>query len=62
MKIVEIHGNQQGTFHGGLFCELADAAIGTAHSTVIGKNIHLYRYLHFFYQTNISIYFFFLTT
>jgi len=30
----EIHGNQQGTVHGGLLCELADAAIGTAHSTL----------------------------
>ncbi|MDR5826701.1 PaaI family thioesterase [Caballeronia sp. LP006] len=30
-----IHGNQQGTVHGGLLCELADAAIGTAHSTVM---------------------------
>lgn len=30
------HGNQQGTVHGGLMVELADAAIGTAHSTVIG--------------------------
>lgn len=30
---IEIHGNQQGTVHGGLICELADAAIGTAHST-----------------------------
>lgn len=30
----EIHGNQQGTVHGGLLCELADAAIGTAHSTI----------------------------
>lgn len=34
----EIHGNQQGTVHGGLLCELADAAIGTAHSTVIEDN------------------------
>ncbi|MEN0083148.1 MAG: PaaI family thioesterase [Leifsonia sp.] len=32
---VDLHGNQQGTIHGGLLCELADAAIGTAHSTVI---------------------------
>ncbi|WGL52417.1 PaaI family thioesterase [Nocardioides sp. BP30] len=32
---VELHGNQQGTIHGGLLCELADAAIGTAHSTII---------------------------
>jgi uncharacterized protein (TIGR00369 family) len=29
------HGNQQGTVHGGLICELADAAIGTAHSTLM---------------------------
>lgn len=33
----EIHGNQQGTVHGGLICELADAAIGTAHSTVTAE-------------------------
>ncbi|MDB5989875.1 MAG: thioesterase [Herbaspirillum sp.] len=31
----ECHGNQQGTVHGGLLCELADAAIGTAHSTLM---------------------------
>lgn len=30
-----LHGNQQGTIHGGLLCELADAAIGTAHSTLM---------------------------
>lgn len=41
MAVVEIdadarrHGNQQGTVHGGLLCELADAAIGTAHSTLM---------------------------
>lgn len=40
LAVVEIdadadrHGNQQGTVHGGLLCELADAAIGTAHSTL----------------------------
>jgi uncharacterized protein (TIGR00369 family) len=33
----QIHGNQQGTIHGGLLCELADAAIGTAHSTIVGE-------------------------
>lgn len=33
----EIHGNQQGTVHGGLLSELADAAIGTAHSTALGE-------------------------
>jgi uncharacterized protein (TIGR00369 family) len=31
------HGNQQGTVHGGLLCELADAAIGTAHSTLMSE-------------------------
>lgn len=31
----EMHGNQQGTVHGGMLCELADATIGTAHSTAI---------------------------
>lgn len=30
-----VHGNQQGTVHGGLLSELADAAIGTAHSTLM---------------------------
>jgi uncharacterized protein (TIGR00369 family) len=33
----EIHGNQQGTVHGGLIAELADATIGTAHSTGLAK-------------------------
>lgn len=33
-----LHGNQQGTVHGGLLSELADATIGTAHSTVIDEN------------------------
>ncbi|MEN4474555.1 PaaI family thioesterase [Mycolicibacterium cosmeticum] len=32
----QTHGNQQGTVHGGFLVELADAAIGTAHSTVVG--------------------------
>lgn len=30
-----VHGNQQGSVHGGFLCELADAAIGTAHSTLM---------------------------
>jgi uncharacterized protein (TIGR00369 family) len=33
----DLHGNQQGTVHGGLLCELADAAIGTAHSTLMAE-------------------------
>ena len=32
-----LHGNQQGTVHGGFLCELADAAIGTAHSTLMAE-------------------------
>lgn len=35
MADAALHGNQQGTVHGGLLCELADAAIGTAHSTLM---------------------------
>nr|WP_157554623.1 PaaI family thioesterase [Herbidospora sakaeratensis] len=31
----ELHANQQGTVHGGFLVELADAAIGTAHSTLM---------------------------
>lgn len=33
----QVHGNQQGTVHGGLLGELADAAIGTAHSTTVAE-------------------------
>jgi uncharacterized protein (TIGR00369 family) len=33
-----IQGNQQGTVHGGLLSELADAAMGTAHSTLIEES------------------------
>ncbi|BBA95633.1 hypothetical protein RVR_566 [Actinacidiphila reveromycinica] len=32
----DLHGNQQGTVHGGFLVELADAAIGTARSTLVG--------------------------
>lgn len=32
-----IHGNQQGTVHGGLITELADATVGTAHSPLMGS-------------------------
>lgn len=34
----QLHGNQQGTVHGGLLAELADAAIGTAHSTLMQQD------------------------
>ena len=29
----EIHANPMGTIHGGVWCDIADAAIGTAHAT-----------------------------
>lgn len=31
----EVHGNPMGTIHGGVLCDLADAAIGTAHGTTL---------------------------
>lgn len=33
-----VHGNQQGTVSGGLLTELAAAAVGTAHATVVGPD------------------------
>jgi uncharacterized protein (TIGR00369 family) len=33
-----IHGNPMGTVHGGVLCDLADAAIGTAHGTTLGED------------------------
>jgi uncharacterized protein (TIGR00369 family) len=31
----ELHSNPMGTIHGGVLCEIADAAIGTAHFTTL---------------------------
>ena len=33
-----IHSNPMGTVHGGVLCDLADAAIGTAHATTLEEN------------------------
>ena len=33
MADTEIHANPMGTIHGGVLCDIADAAIGTAHAT-----------------------------
>jgi len=33
----ELHSNPMGTIHGGVFCDIADAAIGTAHFTTIAE-------------------------
>ncbi len=31
----ELHSNPMGTIHGGVLCDIADAAIGTAHFTIL---------------------------
>ena len=31
----ELHSNPMGTIHGGVLCDIADAAIGTAHFTTV---------------------------
>src|SRR6266480_6404944 len=33
MADTELHANPMGTIHGGVLCDIADAAIGTAHAT-----------------------------
>ena len=33
----EKHANPMGTIHGGVFCDMADAAIGTAHATSLAE-------------------------
>jgi uncharacterized protein (TIGR00369 family) len=33
MADTEVHANPMGTIHGGVFCDIADAAIGTAHAS-----------------------------
>lgn len=45
------YGNQQGTVHGGMLCELADAAMGTAQSTLVPEG-------HTFASIDLSIKFF----
>ena len=32
------HANPMGTIHGGVLCDIADAAIGTAHATTLGED------------------------
>jgi uncharacterized protein (TIGR00369 family) len=34
----EIHANPMGTIHGGVLCDIADAAIGTAHATSLQED------------------------
>ena len=52
---IEKHANPMGTIHGGVFCDMADAAIGTAHAaslvegesfTTIDLQINFFRALY----------------
>jgi len=38
MADTEIHANPMGTIHGGVLCDIADAAIGTAHVTSLKED------------------------
>ena len=38
MADIEIHANPMGTIHGGVLCDIADAAIGTAHATTLKED------------------------
>jgi uncharacterized protein (TIGR00369 family) len=38
MADIEIHANPMGTIHGGVLCDIADAAIGTAHATSLKED------------------------
>ena len=38
MANTEIHANPMGTIHGGVLCDIADAAIGTAHATTLKED------------------------
>ncbi len=35
LEVDERHGNPMGTLHGGILCDLADAAMGTAYATLL---------------------------
>ena len=38
MANTEVHANAMGTIHGGVLCDIADAAIGTAHATSLQED------------------------
>jgi uncharacterized protein (TIGR00369 family) len=38
MADIESHANPMGTIHGGVLCDIADAAIGTAHATSLKED------------------------
>src|SRR5215471_7594814 len=37
MEVDERHHNPMGTLHGGIYCDLADAAMGFAYAATLGK-------------------------
>jgi uncharacterized protein (TIGR00369 family) len=38
MADTDVHANPMGTIHGGVLCDIADAAIGTAHATSLKED------------------------
>ena len=38
MADTETHANPMGTIHGGVLCDIADAAVGTAHATTLKED------------------------
>src|SRR5438552_3684574 len=38
MQVDERHHNPMGTLHGGIYCDLADAAMGFAYASTLGEN------------------------
>lgn len=38
MKVTQKHHNPMGTVHGGIYCDIADAAMGVAFATTLAEN------------------------
>lgn len=38
LEVGERHANPMGTVHGGILCDLADAAMGTAYASMLGED------------------------
>ena len=40
LRVDERHHNPMGTLHGGIYCDVADAAMGMAYSSTLGEGEH----------------------
>jgi uncharacterized protein (TIGR00369 family) len=38
LEVTDQHANPMGTVHGGILCDLADAAMGTAYASTLGED------------------------